>query len=424
MKNKLWIHKRIFITFSIFIILLLNIFSYALYYFITNSFLDDIYKNILREYETITKFIDLEDDIFFSIPEKELKNIDSLWFFTYIWKDDLILSKKYNLWLNYYLDTSEVAFRWDYKTYNIIIWKNIKDLYTIQNNFIKITILLNIFIVFLIFFITYFLTKSLLKPIFELNSFINKYDFKSKKVFKNDYGNSEIWFYINSTNNFLLKVKENIDHQKDFIQDVSHELKTPLMQIDSTIEMIETKITDYEIIKKLSNIKLSVSKINIILSQLSFLLRWDEKWIKSETINLNNYILDFIKWYEDLANTKNLKIELIQNYTKNIFWNKYYLDRLFWNLLINAIDYNNWNWVIKIAINKDYVDIIDNWIGIKQSEINKIFNRFYRSSDSNIYSKNWNWLWLSIVKKICDILNRKIEIFSNDWNWTIFRINC
>jgi signal transduction histidine kinase len=135
-----------------------------------------------------------------------------------------------------------------------------------------------------------------------------------------------------------------------------------------------------------------------------------------------NYFRNFIKNYEVLAKTKNIKITLK---TKNNFIinsNTYYLDRLFGNILSNSINYNEWNNNIEILIDNKTVNISDNWIWIKKEELNKIFNRFYRSNNSKLYSRDWNWLWLSIVKKVCDIFEWKIYVKSEEWKWTEINI--
>jgi signal transduction histidine kinase len=95
---------------------------------------------------------------------------------------------------------------------------------------------------------------------------------------------------------------------------------------------------------------------------------------------------------------------------------------LFWNLIENAINYNNWNNTITITIDKNYISIKDEWIWIEESEQEKIFNRFYRNKNSSLYYKNWNWLWLSIVKKVIDLFWWKIEINSKKWVWTEIKI--
>lgn len=424
MKTKMWIQNKIFIVFSIFIISILNIIFFIVYFFVRQNYISDVTKNIAIEYETIVNFVDLQKDSIFVMPEYELKNINSLWFFFYIWNNDKKLKSEYKKWFNYYKNYEELAYRWDYRWYNIIIWKNITDIYKIQSTFLNLILVINLIVIFLVFILTYFLSKTLLKPLSNISKHITEYDLnKPKKIFKNDYWTSEIWVYIDSTNNFLTKISNIFSSQKDFIQDVSHELKTPLMQIESSIEIIENKITDEKILDKLSNIKSTVWKINSIISNLSFLLRWEEWNLVREKVKIWDFLDKFIIDYSDLANSKNIliKLEILKDF--EIISNKYYLERLFSNLIMNSIYYNNWNNELKIIVNKSLVEIIDKWIWIKQEDLEKIYNRFYRNTESWIYNKNWNWLWLSIVKKVCDIFNWEIKITSKVWIWSHFTIN-
>lgn len=422
MKNKLWIQSRIFITFFLFIIFVVNIFSYFLYTLITQKFRDTIIKNIDNEYQTITHFIDIQKENIFVLGEYEIKNINSLWFFFYLWNNDETLQLKYKIWIHYY-DNKNIIFRWDYKGYNIIIGKNIEDLLKIQNQFIEIVLLLNVFLVGVIFIITYFLTISLLKPIWNISNFIKNYDIEWElKWIQNEYWDSEIWRYIDSTNSFIAKIKDIFHSQKDFIQDVSHELKTPLMQIDSSIEILENKITDEKTLLKLKNIRSAVTNINNIISNLSFLLRGEEINTKKETIHFIQYFTD--KWgeYETFASKKNIKINIISQNDLVIQSNVYYIDRLFDNIIMNAIFYNNGNNEIQVIIWEKSIKIIDTGIGIKEENRKKIFERFYRHDHSVLYSESGSWLGLSIVKKITDMFGWKIHIVSQEWVGTEFEI--
>lgn len=147
-------------------------------------------------------------------------------------------------------------------------------------------ILLDIIVIGIVFVITYFLTIELLKPISDIEKAIAKYDLDAPTcLFVNEYGNSEIGKYIETTNTFLQKIKAIFASQKDFIQDVSHELKTPLMQINSSIEMIESRTDDEKILSKLENIRSGTHAINSIVSNLSFLLRGEEKLTQKQNIH-------------------------------------------------------------------------------------------------------------------------------------------
>lgn len=422
MKSKLGIKSRIIISFSIFTVIVVNIFVYLLYIFVSKNFIDNIYKDINFEYQTITTFIDLQKTNIFSLPKNEIQKINSLNFFFYIWNNDKKLMENYKLGFHY-SDNQELIFRWDYKWFNIIIWKKISDLKNIQKNFIEMSIFLNIFMIICTIIISYFITLQALKPLSKLSNFLDNYDInKEQKKIINNYWNSEIWIFTNTLNRFISKIKTIFDTQKDFIQDVSHELKTPLMQIESTLDTLENKFKKEDDINKIDNIKESLDNINNIIQKLSFILRWEEFLAKKEKIDLYKYLQELTKNYTEILNQKNINLTINKNFDLILENNIYYLDRLFWNIISNSIFYNKWNNAIIININKDFIEIKDEWIWMEKENLNKIFNRFYRNKNSNLYYKNWSWLWLSIVKKICDMFWWKIIIESTIWLGSSFKI--
>jgi len=417
-KNKFWIKIRVFLSFTLFIIIIVNIFVYFLYLFVVSNIEKNIKTSIYNEYETITTFIDLQKTNIFSLPKYELEKLNNLWFYFYIWNNDLNLQKKYDLWFK--KNENKVVFRWDYRWYNIIIWKITNDLKNLKKEFINIALLLNIFLILTIFILSYYITKKTLKPLFDLTNILYNYNYSNnkQKLINNNYWNTEIWKLIDSINNFIKNNNKILENQKDFIQDVSHELKTPLMQIESNIELIEDKITQEKIKNKLKQIKTSTEDISNIVSNLWFILRWEDVVKVKQEINLYKYFQEFIKKYIELAKNKNIEIKLIKNSELTIKNNTYYLDRIFWNIISNSIFYNDWNSEIKIIIWEKHIEIIDQWIWIESEEINKIFDRFYRNKNSNLYYSSWNWLGLVIVKKISNLFWWELKIESKKWKWT------
>ncbi len=419
--QKLSIKFRVFFSFTIFIILIVNIFSVILFSYSKNNILIQNKKAILNEFETIKTFINLQNNSIFILPQIEIEKINNLWFYFYLGNNDKDLQKKYQIWFKN--TNNSLVFRWDYNWYNIILWKELIELINFEKEFYEILIFLNIFLVFFSFLISYFITNYSLKPLYNLSNFLNNYNFwnKNSKI-KNNYKNTEIWILTQSINKFIEQNNTILENQKNFIQDVSHELKTPLMQIESNIELIEDKISDAKIKNKINQIKQSSKDINEIISNLGFILRWEEILKNKEKININNYFKALIKNYKTLADKKNIKIKIIKNYDLILENNTYYLDRLFWNLLSNSIHYNNWNNEIKIIIDKNKITISDQWIWIETSEIKNIFSRFYRNKNSTIYYNSWNWLWLVIVKKIIDMFGWKIQVESKIGKWSNFEI--
>jgi len=421
MKNKLSIKSKIFISFTISIIIIVNIFAIFLFNTTKQNIISQNKKAIFNEYENIKTFIDLQETQIFILPQVEIEKINNLWFYLFLWNNDKKLQEKYRLG---FIETSNsIVFRWDYNNYNIIIGKKLIELNNFEKSFYEKLIFLNLFLIIFSFLVSYLITKYSLADLEKLTKYLNNYNFKTKnKLLKNNYKNTEIGQLTESVNNFIKQNNEILESQKNFIQDVSHELKTPLMQIESNIELIEDKISDKKIKEKLEQIKNSSKDINNIVSNLWFILRWEEVLKNKQKINIYEYFEKLIKNYENLAKRKNIKFKIIKNYDLILENNTYYLDRLFWNLISNAIAYNKGNNEIQIIIDKNKIEIIDQWIWIENSEIEKIFSRFYRNKNSTLYYDSWNWLWLVIVKKIINMFGWKIKVESEINKGTKFTI--
>jgi signal transduction histidine kinase len=416
-KNKAWIKTRVFLSFWIFIIIFTNIFAILLYVFVEKSFIENLKESIETEYKNITEIIRNEKTQLLQISEEETNRIKELWLFFYIWNNEKSIIENYYLW--YFVYWENIIFRQDFDWYNILIWKNIRDLNKFKQNIIDITIILNIFWLFITFIISYFVTNRVLNPLIRLAKYISNYDItENKTLILNKYWDSEIWLITEALNKFIWETKEILESHKYFIQDTSHELKTPLMQITSNIELIEWKIKDPEVKEKFENIKISIENINNIISNLGFLMRWSEKSIKKELLDVGKYLKEFIKNFKYDTKEKNIKIIVNETEKLTLENNTYYLDRLFWNLISNAIFYNNWDNTITITVYNNKVTIEDEWIWIEETDLKRVFNRFYRNNNSDSYNNDWSGLGLAIVKKIADSFGWKITIESKLWKWT------
>lgn len=421
MKKKFWIKTRIFLGFWFFIIAIINIILYILYLWFEKTYISSIKEKIWENYLNIKKIIDKKNNDLMKISPKDVEELKDLWFFLYFWKNSERINENYQNW--FYIYWNNLIFKGDYKWNNILIWKNIFEFLSFKWKVLELIILADIIWFFIVFTMIYFITNRLLKPLLELSKKISEYDIeKNKEKIENIFWDSEIWLISDSINNLICKSKKILENQKRFIQDSSHELKTPLMQIDSNIEIIEEKVNDEKIKKRIESIKESSENINKIVSNLSFIIREENNLYKKEKININNYLKKFINSFRQDAKNKKINIKIVDFWVLEIENNIYFLDRLFGNLLQNSIFYNKWNSDIFFEIYEKKVILKDKWIWIWEDELEKIFDRFYRNSDSNIYNSKWNGLWLTIVKKICDDFWWDLNIKSEIWKWSQFEI--
>lgn len=225
---------------------------------------------------------------------------------------------------------------------------------------------------------------------------------------------------LSSNFNALLERIENaIERERQFTSDASHELRTPLATLRGTLEVLIRKPRtkdEYE-----SKIKYSLSEIERMtdtLEQLLLLARLDSQAPPKE-INfspLPSIIDESLTHFKNQISEKNLTIEFVFDKNKELLVRGYYTNLIVDNLLSNAIKYSKNHSTIRISLNehKDQVHftVQDEGIGIKESDLEHIYENFYRSEALNHKEISGNGLGLSIVKKSADAINANVKIES------------
>lgn len=226
---------------------------------------------------------------------------------------------------------------------------------------------------------------------------------------------------INCVAIILFDVTETRNTSKiknDFFANASHELKTPLTSIIGYQELLANKIiTDPSDVEKAIDITIKqAKKIDEILKDMLSISKLENNEITNkEELNVKNII-------EQIISDENFKISQHNiNFKTNlsdliIVSNKDDIYKLLSNLIDNAIKYNKEGGTVEINIdsNAKKVEIKDTGIGIKDEDISRIFERFYRvdnSKDKN--NVEGTGLGLAIVKHIVDKYGYKIDVSSS-----------
>jgi signal transduction histidine kinase len=216
----------------------------------------------------------------------------------------------------------------------------------------------------------------------------------------------------------LEPIKSNMQKQKRFIADASHELRTPTAVVISGLEVaLSNKKLDFPLAKKtledtldemrefskLSNTLLDISKYDV------------PKCVECEFTDVNKLVKSIIEKSKNLASGKEITFEVeIMESPVIIIGNKIELNRLFYNILDNAIKYTPKKGEVfisdKIVLNKYVVTISDNGSGIPKNILNKIFNPFFRGDASR--NTNGAGLGLTLSKKIIENHKGTISIKS------------
>lgn len=212
--------------------------------------------------------------------------------------------------------------------------------------------------------------------------------------------------------------------KKDFFQNASHELKSPLTSIIGYEQMIVSGILeDKDEIKEASlNILKEAKRMNqIIIDMLELSNLEYQKSFNLSLVNLKEVVEDTIKRYTKKANDKNITIETdLNEVIINTSFNEF--ETLVSNLIDNAIKYNKINGHIKVKLTKAYLEVYDTGIGISRENQTRIFERFYRVDKAKSKLSGGTGLGLAIVKHICEKLNYKVRVESVVNEYTKFTI--
>ena len=209
------------------------------------------------------------------------------------------------------------------------------------------------------------------------------------------------------------------NYRKEFVGNVSHELKTPIFNIQGyTITLLEGGLKDDSINEKyLRKIEKNINRMINIVTDLDSITKLESGQLKlrMQSFNPVEICKDCIEAVEEISKEKKIKIEIIKHYDKNYYCigDKEYIRQVFSNLIINAINYNNEGGFVKAEFfdmdENILVEITDNGIGIPAEDLPRIFERFYRVDKSRSLNSGGSGLGLAIVKHIIEAHGQKVN---------------
>lgn len=232
------------------------------------------------------------------------------------------------------------------------------------------------------------------------------------------------------TKKALIPIETAWNNQAKFIQDASHELRTPISIISSKLERM-LKYPNSTISDEVETIADAMSEIRRSKKMISDLLSLTKEEaitkLNITEVNIKNFIKDICVDYVDIADIQEKRFEMNFNLkNETIFTDENKLRQLLLIFIDNAFKYTKENDFIAININqKDNVYteifIIDSGVGIKQEDIPYIFDRFFRSENVRDKDIEGSGIGLSIAKMIAINLGAEISVKCEN-NKTEFKI--
>ena len=232
------------------------------------------------------------------------------------------------------------------------------------------------------------------------------------------------------TKKALIPIETAWNNQAKFIQDASHELRTPISIISSKLERM-LKHPNSTISDEVETIADAMSEIRRSKKMISDLLSLTKEEaitkLNITEVNIKNFIKDICVDYVDIADIQEKRFETNFNLkNETIFTDENKLRQLLLIFIDNAFKYTKENDFIAVNINqKDNVYteifIIDSGVGIKQEDIPYIFDRFFRSENVRDKDIDGSGIGLSIAKMIAINLGAEISVKCEN-NKTEFKI--
>ncbi len=207
--------------------------------------------------------------------------------------------------------------------------------------------------------------------------------------------------------------------RKEFVADVSHELKTPITSIMGYADTLLEGDYDETRTKFLSVISTEARRMAKLVTDLLTLSRYDNKKITSEitSFDLGDLTKKCLEKFKFEIEKKEQSVEcFVTASVPPVYADKYGIERVVLNILSNAIKYTPEHGTIKVYVgfvyNDAYIKVIDNGIGIPEEDLDRIFERFYRVDKARSRELGGTGLGLSIAKEILDQNKGSIDIKS------------
>jgi len=217
--------------------------------------------------------------------------------------------------------------------------------------------------------------------------------------------------------------------RRDFISNLSHELRTPVSVIRANSEtLIDGALEDKKQAKIFAKAILHNSeRLSDMVSSLLDLTRieYGELKLNFQNINLNEFIENFILSISNLAKKKNINIQYKPTHIGDINADPQAIERILNNLVDNAIKYSKEDSEVIISSSNDSGDYIkvmveDNGPGISDEDQSYIFGRFYRTASARATDNQGSGLGLAIVKHLVNSLNGEVGIDSVPGKGSVF----
>ena len=374
--------------------------SVAMYFSVRNIIAEDLQNRLLQQ----------QKDFFYNADQNKLTDLSSKLVFIQITDKEIVYSFSDTVLIvnESYILYRKLKFSYfqDEQYYQVSILKNQSQ----SDSLIKKIVIMNVGFAMLFFLIMFFVNRHSIKSALSVfYSTIRKLeDFELSKLQTLTLETAEVQ-EVKKLNEVFEKMATQIyndfEAQKEYTENVSHELQTPLAIISSKAdELMQADNLSKEQMEQLALLLETTNRLSKINQALIFLTKIDNRFYNQGiSFSLNNLIKEKLQLFDAAIQEKDLILDLDLLEITHVYMNPYLAETLIINLIKNAIIHNISGGVLRVHLS-DNILIISNSGSPLSFSKNDIFKRFVRSENSK---KNLG-IGLSIVQRICELYTFKI----------------
>lgn len=264
----------------------------------------------------------------------------------------------------------------------------------------------------ILFFVNRHSVRNTLKVFYKTISKLEEFDLNNNDELNLD---SAQLFEIKKLNSVIQKMadtlKRDFEVQKEYTENVSHELQTPLAVISSKVDqMMQSDNLSQEQMEHLELLIETTNRLSKINQALIFLTKIDNRfYTEGSAFDLDQLLKEQLELFKESIQQKQINLELKIEDPTHIYMNRYLAESMINNLIRNAILHNNDTKLISIIIEKNTFTITNSGEELTFSP-DKIFDRFKRS----VTDKKSLGIGLSVVKSICELYQFNLSYFSKN----------
>lgn len=286
---------------------------------------------------------------------------------------------------------------------------------TFNTNYLTLAIVLILSSAFLVL---YFFQVH--RPIKEITRATNEYSKGNLSYHVKPMHNDEIGRLGMSLDYMASQLNESDKFQQKFLSNISHDFRSPLTSIKGYLEAIQDGTIPPEMLDNYIGIMLfETERLTKLTSNILTLNELDPKSVRLDisTFDLNSIIRHTVETFEGTCKKKGIKFNITYaNSVQNVKADKGRIQQVIYNLIDNAIKFSKENSYIYITVKekgeKAQISIKDTGCGIAKEDIDKIWDRFYKSDSSRGRDKKGSGLGLSITKEVIQAHGENIDVVS------------